>query len=613
MTGYFLLKEFMKNIRNIAVIAHVDHGKTTLIDALLKQTHVFRDNEKEMSQHQILDTNDLERERGITIKLAPVTMTFLLPKPLHSIFPYPEYLLNLIDTPGHVDFNYEVERALQACEGAVLLIDATKGVQAQTVSNLYLASQLGLTIIPAINKIDANLADVASSTRQIEQLLGKDKQILHISAKTGEGVERLLTEIIKLTPPPKALSDQVLKASIFNSVYHPHLGVIAFIRVFSGSLKDRDKLVMLSNHQTIVPTEIGIFTPKRSPQKALSTGSVGYLVTGLKDIRQIQVGDTVTQFSTPNTSPLLGFRQVRPNVYLDIFPVDNSLYLDLVDAIEKLKLNDAALKTNLINSPVLGQGIKVGFLGLLHSEVVTERLQREFQIPVIAVSPSVEYKATLKSGQEFIFSSPIDFPDPSIINTTAEPVANVRIIVPESYLGAVMQLCQNLRGALNNMTYLDQLVQLDYDMPLIEVISSLHDQLKSVSSGFASLEYHPAGWRIEELVRLNVLLNFEEFPPLSLICLKSQAFSKAQKLASKLKESIPRQQFEIPIQVTIGGKIIARETVKAFRKDVTSKLYGGDRTRRLKLLEKQKKGKERMKQFGKVQIPQEAFLSSIKI
>jgi len=584
-------------IRNFSIIAHIDAGKSTLADRLLEVTGTIS---ADKIVPQLLDSNPIERERGITIKLAPVTMF------------YQGYTLNLIDTPGHVDFNYEVERALQACEGAILLVDATKGVQAQTVANLRLAKNLGLKIIPVVNKIDAPLSDVAAAVRQIKQLLNITEDPLLVSAKTGEGVLELLAHIISDLPSPET-NEGDLKAFVFNSTFDTHLGVVAFIKLIAGELKTNEKLEFINSGQSVSASEIGIFSPVRTEKRTLAAGNVGYIVTGLKDIRRILVGDTLCLASqAKNAEPLPGFRKIHPNVYLDMYPAEGNLYQDLVDALEKLKLNDSALSTQGINSPILGQGVKVGFLGLLHSEVVGERLEREFNLPVIAVSPSVEYKVNLRNGQEKIFSSPSDFPDPSQISKSYEPLAAVKIVVTSDYVGAVMQLCQDLRGSLVNVSYLDQLVEIDYFLPLIEVITSLHDNLKSVSSGFASLDYELAGWQPADLVKLDVLLNHEIFPPMSVITVKEKAYSKGKRLAEKLKEAIPRQQFEIPIQVAIGGQVVSRETIKAFRKDVDAKLHGGDFTRNLKLLQKQKKGKARMKQFGKVQLPQEAFLAAVK-
>jgi len=588
--------------RNFSIIAHIDAGKSTLADRFMEITNTVAPNKM---KKQLLDSNPIERERGITIKLAPVTMSYsLLGK---------NYTLNLIDTPGHVDFNYEVERALQACEGAILLIDSTKGVQAQTVANLRLAQKQNLTVIPVINKVDANLADIDACIKQIKILLPQSTPPLLISAKTGKNIPQLLQVVVDQVPPPSISPQEAPQALIFNSIFHPHLGVIAFIRVFVGQIKTGDQLQFISNSQKFTPTEIGIFTPDRQSKKILTSGSVGYLVTGLKDIRAVNVGDTVTfpQTST-STTPLPGFRKIKPHLYQDIFPTDGSEYLDLLSSLEKLQLNDASLEIISINSPVLGQGVKVGFLGLLHAEVVTERLEREFNLSVIAVAPSVEYEIKLTSSQTIFIHSATDLPDPTKIKQTLEPYVDLQVITPEQYLGPTIQLCQESRGQLQDMNYLDQLVKLEYQMPLVEVITNLHDSLKSVSSGFASLDYQFKGWQPVDLVKLTVLLNYEEFSPLSTLCTKPQSKYRGRALAKKLKDIIPRQQFEIPIQVAIGGKIIARETVKAFRKDVTSKLYGGDNTRRTKLLQKQKKGKKRLKQFGRVQLPQEAFLAAFK-
>lgn len=595
------------NIRNFSIIAHIDAGKSTLADRFLELTHTVSIRHMKA---QLLDSNPIERERGITIKLAPVTMTYTPNPHLGSV---DVFTLNLIDTPGHVDFNYEVERALQACESAILLVDATKGVQAQTIANLKLAKKQNLKIIPVINKTDSPLSNVSASLKQLKVLLGNDYlEPTLISAKTGENVDKLLEEIIKLCPAPKpSKPNDPLKALIFNSIYHPHLGAIAFIRIFQGSVTKNTPLKFLSSGKKFSPIEFGTFTPKRTPQETLLSGQVGYLVTGFKDIRFLKIGDTVT-IQSNTTQPLPGYREIKPNVYQDIFPTDNTKYHDLLDALEKLKLNDSSLTTEPTSSSVLGQGVKVGFLGLLHAEVVTERLEREFAVPVINISPTVEYKAELKTGKTISFSSPSDFPDPSQTKETLEPFASIQVITPKEYLGPIMNLCQDLRGQLQDLSYLDQLAQVMYQMPLIEVITSLHDSLKSVSSGFASLDYQLSNWQPAKLVKLSVLLNHNEFEPFSLICIEEQAQEKAKRLAKKLKDAIPRQQFEIPIQVALGGKIIARETVKAFRKDVTAKLYGGDASRRKKLLEKQKKGKKRMKQFGSVQLPQEAFLATIK-
>lgn len=585
------------NIKNFSIIAHIDAGKSTLADRILEKTGTIS---KRNMQDQFLDQNPIERERGITIKMAPVTMD------------YKGVTLNLIDTPGHVDFNYEVERALQACEGAVLLIDATKGIQAQTISNLLLAQKLNLKIISAINKIDANLADIASCQKQIENLLPENTP-LFISAKTGVGVDDLLQKIIEEIPRPQPRTSHN-QALIFNSIYHPHLGAIAFVRIVDGIFTKQEPLHLIASNLDFAPVEIGIFSPDRVPQRELSVGQVGYIITGLKDITRVRVGDTITLKNQQSTTPALpGFRKIMPNVYFDVFPADATQFLNLVDALEKLKLNDAALTTQNINSLVLGQGVKVGFLGLLHAEVISERLNREFDLEVITTSPGVNYKIKLKNGKEEIISSPADYPDPSLIEKAYEPIAKVDIIVTENFIGSVMGVCENLRGFLTNMTYLDKLVRLEYDMPLIEVISRLHDSIKSVSSGFASVNYQLKNYQEAKLVKIEVLLNKNDYPPLSILTTQDQAQQKATKLAAKLKEVIPRQQFEVPIQIAIGGKIIARETIKAFRKDVTAKLYGGDSTRRKKLLEKQKKGKSRMKQFGTVSLPQEVFLASARI
>jgi len=587
-------------IRNFSIIAHIDAGKSTLADRLLEITKTI---DGRLIKDQFLDSNPIERERGITIKMAPVTMK------------YQGYTLNLIDTPGHVDFNYEVERALSACEGAILLIDATKGVQAQTVANYQLAKKNNLKLIPVINKIDAPLSNINACINQIQTLLQSSVSPFQISSKTGQGVKELLDQVISEFPSPKEENNNLPpKALVFNSAYHPHLGVIAFIRLFSGQIKTGDKLQFLSNNLPFTVQETGIFSPDRKPQPLLSSGVVGYLITGSKNLRDVRVGDTISEFkpkSFRNTLPLPGFRQIKPNVFFDLFSVDNDRYRDLSTAIDKLKLSDSSLETKLIKSAVLGQGVRVGFLGLLHSEVVCERLEREFDLPVIATSPSVGYQAILQDGQVVDFTTPADFPDPATIKTTKEPKAVVRLVTPPDYLGKILEICQNLRGQLLNLSYLDRLIELEYSLPLIEVITSLHDQVKSASAGFASIDYEKVGWLDTELVKLTVLLNHQEVSPLSVIVPQNQALGRARILAKRLKRTIPRQQFEIPIQVTMGGQVLTRETVKPFRKDVTAKLYGGDRTRRLKLLEKQKRGKARMKLIGQVSLPQEAFLAAI--
>ncbi len=592
------------SIRNFSIIAHIDAGKSTLADRMLEITGTVQ---ADKITPQLLDSNPIERERGITIKLAPVAMT------------YKGYTLNLIDTPGHVDFNYEVERALQACEGALLLVDATKGVQAQTVANLRLAKNLGLAIIPVVNKVDAPLADVPAAIRQIKQLLNISSEPFLVSAKTGEGVEALLDHIISDLPGPsdnrelKSEISRPFQALVFNSTFDTHLGVIAFVKIISGELKTGDKLEFLNSGQTLFSSEIGIFSPGRTEKKVLTAGNVGYVITGLKDIRRVLVGDTLRQATQSKlVTPIPGFRKIHPNVFLDFYPAEGTQYRDLIDALEKLKLNDSSLTTQGINSPILGQGVKVGFLGMLHAEVVGERLEREFNLPVISVSPSVEYKVRLRNGDEKIFSSAADFPDPALIAEGFEPMAAVNIVVTSPYVGAVMELCQDLRGDLVNVSYLDELVEIEYFLPLIEVITALHDSLKSVTQGFGSLDYELSGWQKAELCKLEVLLNHEVFAPMSVITVKEKAYAKGKRMAEKLKEAIPRQQFEIPIQVTIGGQVISRETIKAYRKDVDSKLHGGDFTRNLKLLNKQKKGKARMKQFGRVSVPQEAFLAIAK-
>ncbi len=595
----------LNTIRNFSIIAHIDHGKTTLTDQLLLSAGNISSRE---FHARLLDSNPIEQERGITIKLAPVQLNYKLSAT--------SYKLNLIDTPGHVDFSYEVSRSLSACEGALLLVDATKGVQAQTIANYDKAIANQLTIIPVINKIDLPNADIPKTTQELQTFFQfKPEDIVQVSAKTGQNVDQLFQAIVTKIPPPSLPKDnQQLKALVFNSIFHPHKGVIAFIRIFSGSISSQNlhNLVFYQSHQPLNPTEIGIFTPQMTPVSQLKTGEVGYIATGLKEIRRVQVGDTLTERNL-TIQPIPGYRQPQPMVYMDLYPVNAQDYPLLVKALEKLALNDASLTYKPTSSPALGNGFRVGFLGILHAEIVNERLQREFQLDVINTSPSVPYKVTLTNGQEKLVSSPADFPDYSLIKATYEPMVALTIYTPESYLGSLMELCQSKRADFQNLEYLGQRVRLHYTTPLIELITNFYDQLKSISSGYASLQYEHAGYRQVEAVRVDILLNRQPAPAFAFIAPRETAEVQARSLVRKLKQLIPRQQFELPIQAAIGGKIIARETIKAFRKDVTAKLYGGDRTRRMKLLEKQKKGKKRMKQIGSVHLPQEVFTAILKI
>lgn len=592
------------NIRNFCVISHIDHGKTTLTDRFLEITDTVKLKDR---KDRLLDSNPIERERGITIKLAPVRMNYQLDNQV--------YILNLIDTPGHVDFSYEVSRSLTACEGAILLVDATQGIQAQTMANTYKALEANLKIIPVINKIDHPNAESEKTIKEMGETFGFTREdILQISARTGEGVLQLIKAVIKRTPPPSIKANQPLQALLFNSFYHPHKGVIAYIRIISGRISNKDPLELMSNHTIFNPEEIGHFSPVMKPISPLYSGEVGYLATGLKNISLCRVGDTITTQSRFNqVRPLPGFIEPQPMVFMDLYPINTQDFLKLTKALEKLSLSDSSLSYNPVSSSVLGSGYKIGFQGLLHSEIVQERLEREFSLDLITTNPSVEYRVILnKNLQEISIVSPNDFPDPTLINQTKEPIIELTIFTPLQYLGGVMDLCQNKRAEFLNQEFFGNQIKLTYRLPLQELISNFFGSLKSVSSGFASLDWKFSDFKSAKIVKLQVLLNHQLVEPLSLLTVQAKALSTAKKLSSKLKEIIPRQQFETPIQVILGGKVLARETIKAFRKDVTAKLYGGDPTRRQKLLSKQKKGKKRMKLIGQVNLPQEAFLSILQ-
>jgi len=584
-------------LRNFCVISHIDHGKTTLTDRFLEITKT--DIGRTKLTERLLDSNPIEQERGITIKLAPVRMI------------YQDYILNLIDTPGHVDFSYEVSRSLTACEGALLLVDATQGIQAQTMATASQALDHNLTIIPVINKIDLPNADIKKTQQQLFEVFGFTKsEIISISAKTGQNLIQLIKVVIKLIPSPQGNLQKPLKALVFNSFYHPHQGVIASIRLIDGQIKPHNSLFLISNQTTFSAESIGHFTPDLKPTTSLFAGEVGYLTTGLKDISLCRVGDTITSSTQPTSQPLPGYQEAKPMVFMDLYPINNQDFVKLKKAFAKLQLVDSSLSSQPANSSVLGSGLKVGFQGLLHADVVQERLEREFGLDLIATSPSVEYQVELKKDHQIIsILSPTDFPDPTLINQTEEPCAQVTIFTPTQYLGAILNLCQDFRAQSQQQQHFGQQVKLTYKMPLQALISGFFGQLKSVSSGFASLDWQFIGFQPADIVKLKVLLNRQPVEPLTTLVVRSQASSLAKTLAKKLKTIIPRQQFEVPIQIALGGKILARETIKAFRKDVTAKLYGGDQTRKDKLLKKQKKGKRRLKQIGKVAIPQEAFLS----
>jgi GTP-binding protein LepA len=589
--------ETHSKIRNFVIAAHIDHGKSTLADRMLELTGTV---DKEKMRAQILDQMDIERERGITIKLQPVRMN------------WKGFTLNLIDTPGHVDFSYEVSRSLAAVEGVVLLVDATQGIQAQTLSNFYLAKKEKLTILPVINKIDMNSAEPEKVERQIRETFSLEGTILKISAKEGTNVEQVLNEIIKEIPPPKGSSEKT-RALIFDSNYDPFKGVIAFVRVVDGEFKAGEEIKFLGSGAKASLLEVGFFNPELNPTKRLGVGEIGYLATGLKDVSLVQVGDTVTQLNNPAPEALAGYREVKPMVFAGFYPVDNDKSSLLKEALEKLKLNDAAFTFEADNSSALGFGFRCGFLGLLHFEVVQERLEREYSIDLVASSPTVKYLVTLTNGEELEIANPTKFPSPSEIKTVKEPIITASIMTKENYLGAILELLSKRRAQVVDIRYLPSQVIIEFILPLAEVVSDFYDKLKSISSGYASFDYELSGWEEVEAVKLDILVARENVDALSQIVVKKKAEEVGRRMVEKLKEVLPRQNFEVAIQASIGGKIIARADIPAYRKDVTAKLYGGDVTRKNKLLEKQKKGKKRLKQFGKVQIPQDAFLAVLKI
>lgn len=591
-------------VRNFCIIAHIDHGKTTLTDTFLRHTKTVSD---QQFQERMMDSNPIERERGITIKLAPVRMEF-------QAEDGQEYILNLIDTPGHVDFGYEVSRSIAACEGALLLIDATQGIQAQTLSNFEKASTLGLKIIPVLNKVDLPAADVEAASLEIMETFGfSEEEIVKTSAKTGLGVPELLETIVKQIPPAQGSKDKPLKALVMTSLYDQHKGAIAYVRVLDGAFTDSDKLILLATSESFQPTEVGIFNPAMNPQEQLVAGDVGYIATGIKDIQQVKVGDTLTlDKHKKEVEPLSGFKVPTPMVYMELYPVDADEYPQLQDAVAKLSLHDAALAYTGAHSPALGNGQRVGFLGILHAEIVLERLKREFDLNLIATAPSVTYEVTTNSGEELVINTPADLPDPSLIAQIREPMTKATVFTPQAYTGEVMQFLRDRRGELVNTSHVGTRMKLEYKLPLAEIITDMHDKLKSLSSGFASLEYKLEGFAPVDAVKVSILVNKEPIEALSFMAVRDQAEKDGRAVVAKLKEVVPRQLFEVPIQAAIGGSIIARETLKAYRKDVTAKLYGGDVTRRQKLLKKQAKGKKRLKQFGKVELNQDAFLAVLK-
>ena len=592
-------------IRNFCIIAHIDHGKSTLADRMLQLTGVVDDR---TMRAQYLDRMDIERERGITIKAQNVR----LPWTVKAAEGDQEHVLHLIDTPGHVDFTYEVSRALAACEGAVLLVDAAQGIEAQTLANLYLALDRDLVIIPVLNKIDLPAADPDRYAAEIAHIIGcEPEEVLRVSGKTGEGVEKLLDEVVRLVPPPSGDPDASSRAMIFDSVYDIYRGVVTYVRVVDGKLTPRDRIAMMSTGATHELLEIGIVSPEPKPTEGLGVGEVGYLITGVKDVRQSKVGDTVTTARNGAVEPLVGYREPKPMVYSGLYPLDGSDYPNLRDALDKLQLNDAALTYEPETSVALGFGFRCGFLGLLHMEISRERLQREFDLDLISTSPNVVYRVVLEDGTEAVVTNPSDWPSGKI-RTVYEPIVKTTIITPSEFIGSIMELCQSRRGELGGMDYLSpERVELRYTMPLGEIIFDFFDSLKSRTRGYASLDYEEAGEQEADLVKVDILLQGETVDAFSAIVHKDTAYDYGKKMTTKLRELIPRQQFEVPVQAAIGSKIIARENIRAIRKDVLSKCYGGDITRKRKLLERQKEGKKRMKTIGRVDVPQEAFVAAL--
>ena len=593
-----------KNIRNFCIIAHIDHGKSTLADRLIEKTGTL--SSRELTE-QVLDSMDLERERGITIKLTPTRMFYE--------FEGEEYTLNLIDTPGHVDFTYEVSRSLKACEGAILVVDATQGVQAQTLANVYLALENDLTIIPVINKVDLQSARIEETKREIEDLIGLDcSDTPLISAKEGINIDKVLNAIITKIPPPTGKEEEPLKSLIFDSYYDNFKGAVSLVRVFNGVVKQGDQIKMMKTGASYTVTEVGVFCPKPKPTTFLKAGDVGYIAASIKNVSETKVGDTITSLVNPTSEALPGYKDVKPMVYCGVFLVDGAKYNDLKDALEKLKLNDDSLQYAPEVSTALGFGFRCGFLGLLHLEIITERLEREFNLDIITTSPSVSYQVYKTDNTMLEVSNPSALPNVTEIKEIKEPIAKVTIYTPPEYVGNIMELCQNKRGVYKDLQYIDNnRVMLSYKIPLNEIVYDFFDGLKSRSKGYASLDYEVNEYEKSELVKLDILLNGEKCDALSIIVHKDSAYSRGKKLAEKLKEIIPRQMFELPIQACIGNKCIARETVKAMRKDVLAKCYGGDISRKRKLLEKQKEGKKRMRQVGSVEIPSEAFMSILKL
>ncbi len=595
----------MKHIRNFSIIAHIDHGKTTLSDRLLELTGAL--SSREMSA-QVLDAMELEREKGITIKSHAVRLTY---RALDGV----DYTLNLIDTPGHVDFNYEVSRSLAACEGALLLVDATQGVEAQTLANAYLATDHDLEIIPIINKIDLPSADPDSVAEQIEEIIGLDAtHALPASAKKGTGVPEILEAIVQRIPPPAGDPDAPFQALIFDSWFDNYLGVFILVRVFNGSLRPGDRIQLMATGGRYETLEVGVFTPKRIKTASLSAGEVGYIVAGIKRIQDTKIGDTVTRVDRRASTALAGYKEVKPMVFCGLYPTVTEQYEDLRDAMEKLSLNDSSFRYEPETSVALGFGFRCGFLGLLHLEIVKERLEREFGLSLISTAPTVIYRINQTDGETIQIDSPAKMPSPQYIDSIEEPFVRVTIFLPGEFVGPILDLCQSRRGAQVDIGYLGpDRIRIIYDLPLNEILWDFFDRLKSLSRGYASLDYEPAGYRQANLVKLDILLNGDSVDALSMIVHRESAYHRGKQVAEKLRSVIPRQLFEVVIQAAIGGRVISRESIPALRKNVTAKCYGGDITRKRKLLEKQKEGKKRMKQVGQVEIPQEAFLSVLKV
>ncbi|TNK83435.1 translation elongation factor 4 [Mycoplasmopsis pullorum] len=587
-------------IKNISIIAHIDHGKSTLADRILEITNTVA---KRDLTEQFLDSMELEKERGITIKLNAVQLK------------YNDYTFHLIDTPGHVDFTYEVSRSLAACEGALLVVDATQGIEAQTLANVYLAIENDLEIIPVINKIDLPSADVEAVKQEIEEVIGiSTENAVLISAKTGQGVPDVLEAIVKYIPSPKNANDsKPLKALIFDSYFDPYRGVIMLIRIFEGKLKTGDRFKFMSNNAEYHVIDLGVRNPNETKKEWLEAGEVGWVSAAIRDAKEVSVGDTITLVDNPTAEPLAGYKKMKPVVYTGFYPIDTKDYSELKESLEKISLSDSSITWEQETSKALGFGFRVGFLGLLHMEILQERLDREYNVGIIATSPSVEYKVHMTNGEIEMISNPTLLPDRTFIDFIEEPYIEASIFLPNEYIGNVMELCQNKRGIYKDLQYVDNnRSRLVYEMPLAETIFDFFDRLKSTSKGYASFEYEWIGYRESDLVKVDILLNGDKVDAFSIISHRDRAYASGRELCEKLKEAIPRQNFEIPVQATIGGKIIARETIKAYRKDVTAKLYGGDVTRRQKLLKKQKEGKKRMKTLGSVEVPQEAFLSILK-